>query len=231
MENNLVDKEIFWHTYDKNVVLDKNSLHVFKISINTYNDIENQYYEIFNEEEIDIASRYTRDEDKKRYILGKFFLRMILSKMLSITPSAIQFFRNENNRPYCIEGLEFNISHSGNFIVIAISPQLVGIDIELINNDFEYESILIDCFTFLELSQVDNANDFYKFWTRKESILKATGEGMIGNLHTIDCSKSTVFRDNLNFKLTSHYIDNSYMMSFATIENPSLGHNYWSIQV
>ena len=166
----------------------------------------------------------------KRYIIGKFYLRIILSKIVLIKPSAIVFSYTKNRKPYLLEH-EFNISHSGNFVVIAISPLPVGIDIEFIKEDFEYHSILNDCFTPLELSQINTVVDFYTFWTRKEAILKATAEGLIDNLQSIDCSTSTVYRNNLKLQLLSSYSDNNYMISLATIDDPSLCYNYWSFEM
>ena len=222
--------QAFWHTYTENIVLDKTSLHIFRIPTSAYEKIADRYFDVISVDEVEKSSRFVQEEDMKRYIIGKFYLRIILSKIVLIKPSAIVFSYTKNRKPYLLEH-EFNISHSGNFVVIAISPLPVGIDIEFIKEDFEYHSILNDCFTPLELSQINTVVDFYTFWTRKEAILKATAEGLIDNLQSIDCSTSTVYRNNLKLQLLSSYSDNNYMISLATIYDPSLCYNYWSFEM
>lgn len=85
------------------------------------------------------------------------------------------------NRPYLNEAIDFNISHSGNGVVCAIGRDCrVGIDIEEVKpidiQDFKKQ------FTEQELSLMYNSEDtyqeFYKWWTKKEAIIKADGQGL-----------------------------------------------------
>lgn len=226
---NLLNNGILWQTYNINIVLNENITHIFKIPINIYDKITNQYLEVLSNEEIEKAYRFKQKDDKKRYIIGKFFLRTILSKMLSIKPSTITFLHTKNKKAY-IEEQQFNISHSGDLIVIAISPLPVGIDIEFVNQNFNFHPLLNECFTQSELLHINNRFDFYTFWTRKEAILKATGEGLTDNLHSMDCSKNIVFRNNTHLKLISNIINKEHIMSLA-INDLCLEYDYWSVEV
>ncbi|MBP5467762.1 MAG: 4'-phosphopantetheinyl transferase superfamily protein, partial [Candidatus Riflebacteria bacterium] len=78
----------------------------------------------------------------------------------------------------------FNISHTDSLILIALAKNPVGIDVEKIERNADKEAILKHFFSEKEqqsyFSQPENQRQlaFFKGWTRKESILKATGEGL-----------------------------------------------------
>lgn len=89
----------------------------------------------------------------------------------------------ENGKPYFEDRPDicFNISHSGEYALVAISDNPVGCDIEKVDEinlniakrfytDGEYHEIIAD---------EKNAKDlFFRYWTVKESFMKLTGLGM-----------------------------------------------------
>ena len=74
----------------------------------------------------------------------------------------------------------FNISHSGNYalctIAVGESAQEVGCDIEKIREN--RMGVAKRYFCGEECEQIQNADDFYRFWVLKESFMKATRKGM-----------------------------------------------------
>jgi 4'-phosphopantetheinyl transferase len=85
----------------------------------------------------------------------------------------------EKGKPYLTSGKSyFNISHSGEYVVLAIADTEVGVDIEFIK---PYSmSVAHRCFTPAEIDwMVQKGNDeaFYTLWTAKESVMKAFGMG------------------------------------------------------
>ncbi|WP_394341599.1 4'-phosphopantetheinyl transferase family protein [Paraflavitalea soli] len=124
---------------------------------------------------------YRFEQDSCRYLLGKMLLLkgLVAQGYHSDILSEIQY--NEFNKPWLDETVSFNISHSGDHIICAVSKSLrVGIDIEEVKptelTDFT------DCFSAAEwqcIRQEDNLlTNFYRFWTRKEAVLKADGRGL-----------------------------------------------------
>lgn len=94
----------------------------------------------------------------------------------------IQIAHAPSGKPFLkgISNIHFNISHCDMGVVCALSNQEIGVDIEEflqpscqamkhVLNDDEYENIVSSQFT-------DKA--FIRFWTLKESWLKATGVGI-----------------------------------------------------
>lgn len=78
--------------------------------------------------------------------------------------------------------VQYNVSHAGDWAMIAISDQPVGIDVEYLDPGFSYQAVLDTCFTPGEIITIESAKDplstFYSLWTRKEALVKATAKGM-----------------------------------------------------
>jgi len=100
-----------------------------------------------------------------------------------MNPKDLTFNIDKNGRPSIInirnKNLDFNISHSDEFVILAMSNRLrVGIDIEKIR-DIDIDLISYNCFSNKEKKYLKEKNDklvnFFKIWTLKESYLKALG--------------------------------------------------------
>ncbi|MGN0342741.1 MAG: 4'-phosphopantetheinyl transferase family protein [Roseburia sp.] len=90
-----------------------------------------------------------------------------------------------NGKPYLAgeENLYFNLSHSGNMVMCALSDQEVGCDVEQMDV-FEHE-LAEYVMTEQELSRIycrdgdtGQREMFFRLWTLKESYMKATGFGI-----------------------------------------------------
>ena len=68
---------------------------------------------------------------------------------------------------------------------------------------------------FIGDKDVDPTN-FYVMWTRKEALLKASGEGVSDNLHLIECLEEHLEREKEVFKMRSFIISENYVASIAT---------------
>ncbi len=90
----------------------------------------------------------------------------------------------------------FNISHSGKYAVCALSEVPCGIDIQEkkeLKNRRIFEKILSTKEQSEVLLSTDKTTVFYKYWTRKESFLKLTGQGITVDLREI--SKPVWYED------------------------------------
>jgi 4'-phosphopantetheinyl transferase len=109
---------------------------------------------------------------------------------------------NVYGRPYFENGPDFNISHSGNKVVCILGDhRKVGIDIEEMRHtdidDFK------DQFSSREWHMIKSARDplitFYEYWTAKECILKADGQGINASLPDLEIGHDAAiyFEDRL----------------------------------
>lgn len=97
---------------------------------------------------------------------------------------------NDYGKPYCGEKF-FNISHSGNYVILAVSDSEVGCDVEAVR-ELEFERLGKIVFHENELkilARTSNKSDyFFKLWTAKEAFIKALGEGFHFKTSELDLS-------------------------------------------
>jgi len=209
--------------------LDYSQNHIFKVTIDSYfQRIKDDYIKILTEAELAKSLQYLKNTDRKRYIVSKYLSKILLSKVTNNDPSSIKFSISTNKKP-AAEGIEFNISHSGNCLLITFSPSAVGIDIETINRSFKFETLLNECFSVEEIDFINSGEDkllfFYTLWTRKEALLKATGEGLVDDLDQVTCLPSLISRLGRQYKLLTFIVDNNYVSTLAISNENSC--NYW----
>lgn len=126
--------------------------------------------------------RYVNVKDAYRSLLGELLIRKYLIQVLNIPNENILFRKNEYGKPFVDFDIHFNISHSDEWVVCAISNHPVGIDIERISEidikiaeQFFHENEYIWLQSKAQNSQVSS---FFELWTIKESYIKAIGKGM-----------------------------------------------------
>lgn len=113
---------------------------------------------------------------------------------------------NKNGKPQN-NNIEFNISHSGKYVVLTTGTEPVGVDIELMQRGNKH--IAPRFFTLDECVQIDQSYDpdktFTEIWTLKEAFLKCIGSG-IGK----DLKKFTIYLDDKNIKIKNNINRNIY---------------------
>jgi 4'-phosphopantetheinyl transferase len=99
----------------------------------------------------------------------------------------IVFDKGEHGKPMLLHGrLNFNISHSGHFCVLAFSKSMhVGVDVEQRDLATDIFALAQRCFVAEEYALFLATDEkkiemFYWLWTRKEALLKALGIGLQG---------------------------------------------------
>jgi len=107
---------------------------------------------------------------------------LLLQKVLALYHMQdSQVFVDEHGKPR-IEGLEFNLSHSGNLVICAVSEQPVGCDVEEVRKAPKgVAERYFSCREQEYLSQFaeeEYDRAFFRLWTMKESYVKMTGEGL-----------------------------------------------------
>jgi 4'-phosphopantetheinyl transferase len=121
------------------------------------------------------------ETDRLRGAIGKHLLEKMWQEYGCHSGMLHRVKTDSYERPYIDGAVDFNISHSGNRVIIAAGHHLrLGVDVEKI------KPLEIDEFAaFFSLEEIDSIKKtasplkaFYKQWTRKESVLKANGKGL-----------------------------------------------------
>lgn len=146
---------------------------------------------ILSPDERDRAGRYRFAADSLRYVRARCLLREVLAFYKNCTPQEIRFGHGKHGKPFLegelSRGVQFNASHSGDMVAVAVSRgRTVGIDIEAIRDNIPEPDPVLRFFSTAETAAIQNlrgrakAELFLRTWTRKEALLKATGEGIGG---------------------------------------------------
>ena len=130
--------------------------------------------------------------DQRTILIGsELIVRILACSYLNINNSEIVFRQNSYGKPYIIgfPNFHFNVSHSENLLVVLISDQAVGVDVEKIRNP--NIQIVNRFFTENEKDYVLSdpsltTKRFYEIWTRKEAYVKYLGKGLSHPLLSFD---------------------------------------------
>ena len=122
---------------------------------------------------------FKRREPAYTSVVAGLLLQMVVKQELGIEPESLVLFKNQNGKP-SVSGYPeffFNLSHSGDYVVLAYGSEPVGIDIEQIRE--KNRQVAKRCFTQKEYEYAClDASHFFEIWTMKESYLKLTGQGI-----------------------------------------------------
>lgn len=143
------------------------------------------------------AAQFKFAVHRQHYLIAHGALRSVLGMYLGVTAAAINFDSGPAGKPRLAgnlssAGLEFNLSHSGRVALIAVARgREVGIDVELIEEDFPFHSVAQRFFTRAEVAALEKLpahlqrETFYRCWTSKEALLKAKGTGLSAPLEEL----------------------------------------------
>lgn len=178
-------------------------LAIFRMSLSEVVGWLTQLEPLLSPDERERAARYRRREDQQRFSCTRALLRMLLGQFIHQPPGQLTFGRGFARKPELLNsvGCHFNVSHSGDWLLIAIGRSPVGIDLEWINPNFPFQDVSQISFSPGEQQYVESCPDrsrcFYQLWTRKEALVKATGKGMddlfncipsLPGVHPVDAS-------------------------------------------
>jgi 4'-phosphopantetheinyl transferase len=136
------------------------------------------------------ANRFLFEKDRNHFSRCRSTLRNLLAGHLDIPAAEIRFEYLPGGKPQLAgeqnpRGLQFNVSHSAGMALIAMGSQCrIGVDVERIRSDVDTAALAERFFSVRERAGLRALPDhlrvaaFYACWTRKESFLKATGDGL-----------------------------------------------------
>lgn len=137
-------------------------------------------------------SQYRNAEAAARFVITRSLVRSVLSHQLALPASEVQIGQTDFGKPVVADALHFNVSHSGDLVLLALSAdRAVGIDVER-RRAVERVSTLVERWlTSAEqravAQRVDDGADlsdaFLQVWSLKEARLKALGVGIANAAH------------------------------------------------
>jgi 4'-phosphopantetheinyl transferase len=180
-----------WSRDLRAVPLENGQVHVWAVDLDESVPVTASLAAALSADEVARADRFHFPRDRVRFIRGREALRNILGGYLQVRPADLKFDCGTKGKPVLAEHsnsgnqLHFNLSHSEKLAVIAVTTACeVGIDVERIHMLDDFKDISNRYFSPVEIQALEAAPDdqklpgFFDLWTRKESLIKATGEGL-----------------------------------------------------
>jgi 4'-phosphopantetheinyl transferase len=139
-------------------------------------------------------SQFRRSPDRALYLVAHALTNIVLASYLSVRADEIAFTAicprcgGAHGKPRlcdAAEPIEFSVSHSGNQAVVAVTRGIpIGVDVEQILVRRESAGFINNVLSSSEQEALAHVPEpgrpsaLARYWTRKEAILKATGDGL-----------------------------------------------------
>ena len=138
-------------------------------------------------QELQRAERLRRPEDRQRHLLGRAGLRRLLGVWRRQEPAQVPLRHGSHGKPFCPGGPQFNLSHSGDLILLALHPDRpVGVDVEQLRPQLDWRPLAARLLGAAECRELERLpaplqpRAFLQAWCRLEARLKAGGLGLAG---------------------------------------------------
>jgi len=167
--------------------LEENRIHIWSAH---YDDLERHVKvlsDIVSQEEQKTASTFRIAADARKYVLRHGAVRIILGNYINQSPEMIPLLIGMNSKP-CLDledsysDISFNLSHSSEMILIGITKKRrIGVDVVKVDPSYRFHESADYILTIGEKAFLRKIEPtlryeiFFRIWTLKEAILKATG--------------------------------------------------------
>jgi 4'-phosphopantetheinyl transferase len=158
--------------------------------------------ELLPADERDRARGFAEVSDGMRFAGGRALLRSMLSERTGVDVRAWRFGNESKGKPFieaparCATGLAFSISHAGPAAACALgTAKAVGVDIEPFDRKIDVDRLAGRILCPVEREALASTPEgearrrrMLEFWTLKEAVVKAGGQGVSSGLSGIEIS-------------------------------------------
>lgn len=133
--------------------------------------------------------RFRRSADRARYLAAHCLVRLVLADLLGIPPGALIIDRTcrcgEQHGKPTVDGPQFSLTHAADLVGVAVREGgPVGLDVEQVRPLSDLTAMARHIRSPAE-PPADTPGTFFRTWTRKEALLKATGDGLSAPMTSI----------------------------------------------
>jgi 4'-phosphopantetheinyl transferase len=189
-----------WKKIDILPPLEAGEVQLWRIDLAGGTGLRDRFTTLLTHSEKLHASRYRLAQARDHFSIGRACLRTLLANASGLSPHSIPITTGVHGKPESqnLNGhsIAFNVAHSKHTILIVLSRNgPVGVDVEYFDRPTDIMDVAKHNFTETETNSLEAITDpdirhktFYRYWTRKEAVLKADGRGLIASLASFDVS-------------------------------------------
>jgi 4'-phosphopantetheinyl transferase len=158
-------------------------VHVWTVPLSADTPLDQRLMDVLSASELAAAERFVFADDRRRYALSHAALRLILGTYLGCEAQRIAFARHARDKPYIVgTSTQYSLAHAGDVALVAVGRHHpVGVDLERVRELPDAGALERSCFTARErahLAAIATDEELLRLWTRKEAVVKATGDGL-----------------------------------------------------
>jgi 4'-phosphopantetheinyl transferase len=184
----ILQRRLNWSGPPHDCELSNEEVHVWAADLDEISLVK-EFAPLLSPDEAERAARFHFQHDRGNFIAARGLLRTILAHYTKISAANLQFSYSENGKPSLVSAaqfgnLNFNLSHSDGLALYAVTRNRdLGIDVESMRPFADMDEIAVRCFSNEEQSSLRSLESpqqeekFFRYWTRKEAVLKCSGEG------------------------------------------------------
>ncbi len=157
--------------------------------------LENKNYDIaLPDADRQRAAEITSLPQRAAFLAARKALRELLGARLGCPPAAAPIFSGPDGKPRLASGnIEFSLSRRDRWCAVALSADAsVGIDVEPVRTLAGMDEIVAEFFPSVARTAFDSAAPdqrqivFFRWWTRIEAAVKASGRGLDSSISCFD---------------------------------------------
>lgn len=148
--------------------------------------------ELLDAQERARLGRFRRAADAARFLAAHALTRIVLGRAVARPPADLIMDRTcrcgrQHGKPVLPQGPAFSMTHAGDLVGVAVSGLgPVGLDVEEVRAVADLPSMA------RHVGAPAEPSGFFRAWTRKEALLKATGDGLASPMDAITLGESGV---------------------------------------
>lgn len=144
------------------------------------------------------AARFRWARDRRRFVVGRAFLRSVLGAYLHRAPASVPFAYGPAGKPMLpgddgAPDLRFNAARSGDQALLVVAGgRSVGVDLERVRPIAELDEVADVVLSARERAALRalppgaRQEAFLRAWTRKEAVVKGAGAGLVVPPDTVE---------------------------------------------
>lgn len=171
---------------------------VYRIPLDVSDQMLADARAVLSADEAAKADRFLVEPPRRQFSMCRRALRVVIGQTLNCDPTEVHFRAQRYGKPELdigrmkmgksdltlAQSLQFNVTHSGDLGLIALSLEPIGVDIEKLQPRINARSLMTQVVSPKELAQwhslaaSQHTEQILRLWVCKEALLKAMGLGI-----------------------------------------------------